>query len=440
MIQANWMQMLDLDLVFDYIGWKYALLSAIAYGGSVTLTIVPREPEKIDGYIEFYRQWIAFARETFHLPTVPFGSQVGCGIDAVAKMAESGGYVFLFNPFPKDHHFRFEPNQRIGISGGRKWCINMIYPYRKALGTYTASESIDLVVPAYECVVLELSAEEKPVQEDVCTPALPRVLHREADGGYCFFGRQEMQQMLCAQEIPERAIAVQQEYADRFRRINSCWSRPDRLWLYVCAKKPETDSMVLVNGKSVSWQQDVLRHNELAENGMVFADITDAVEWGKENRLTLKGFSETAVYLCYPKPQNEQIPSHGEEFSGEVCHAPQLSEAVKILSARINEDNVLIPETKNRIEVTVDLPAEDLEGVYASVPISIGDTGFDLKRDMALEYQNGCWQKTFKSGKRIHLIIDDQKISIWAVTKENTESRTFQLPVEWILAENSSEE
>ena len=74
------------------------------------------------------------------------------------------------------------------------------------------------------------------------------------------------------------------------------------------------------------------------------------------------------------------------------------------------------------------------------MPISIGDTGFELKRDMALEYQNGCWQKTFKSGKRIHLIIDDQKISIWAVTKENTESRTFQLPVEWILAENSSEE
>jgi hypothetical protein len=52
---------------------------------------------------------------------------------------------------------------------------------------------------------------------------------------------------------------------------------------------------------------------------------------------------------------------------------------------------------------------------------------------MALEYRNGVWFKKFRSGKRIHLIIDDFKISVWAVTKDQKESRTYCLPIEWKL-------
>lgn len=59
------MRMLELDKVFDYNGWKYALLSSIAAGGSITPTILPHTPSEIPEYVDFYNKWIDFAKKYF---------------------------------------------------------------------------------------------------------------------------------------------------------------------------------------------------------------------------------------------------------------------------------------------------------------------------------------------------------------------------------------
>ena len=113
--------------------------------------------------------------------------------------------------------------------------------------------------------------------------------------------------------------------------------------------------------------------------------------------------------------------------------APRLSGKIRILSARLNDDNVMRQNEENELTACVNLPPEDLEGVYASMPISIGETGDHLKHDMALEWKDGVWKCRFCSGSRLSLIVDDDKIVLWAVSRKQRESAGFRLPIQWEL-------
>ncbi len=435
MVQANWMGLFNLDLVFDYTGYHYALMSSIAYGGPITNTIIPRNPEKIEGYMEFYKKWIAFAKDIFYLSSyaIPFGSQVGLGIDAVSKIKDNRGFIFIFNPFPEDFKYKFNLDRRIGFfENGESFCLDMIYPYNEKIGEFGYSQDVTLTIPAYECVVIKVSGEDLGIKNDETKPSLPRVLYKEGDK-YSFFASSLVKDLLNIHKISQKEIAVQSEYSKKFNRINSVWTRPDRLWLFVKSENTCPDAEIYVNGKISDWQKDFIEHNELRVDGMIFSDITDLVLWDKENKIELKGFGETSVYLHYPKMLNEKIPETKKTMNGYIAEHLLKSDDIKILSAKINLDNVIIPRSTNILKVKVNLPREELEGVYASVPISIGDTGCELKRDMALEYKDGEWVKEFKSDERICLIIDDFKVSIWAVSKDKKVSSAYHMPIEWVL-------
>ena len=309
----------------------------------------------------------------------------------------------------------------------------MIYPYNKKTDVLNYGEIFRTVVPAYECIVINVSDKENGINDDDVKTELPRALSKKDNSEYTFYAYEEIRELLSENQIDEKANSVQKEYSERFDRINSCWSRPDKLWLFVKADNPSSEAQIVLNGKKVNWQQDYLSHNELCVKNMVFADITDEIVWDDENKIRLIGFDESAVYMHYPKSQNEKIPECGEKCKNQECYAPILSDEIKVLSATINDNNIIIPCSENVLSVKVNMPFEELEGVYASVPISIGVTGNELKRDMALEYKDGIWSKKFLSGERIHLIIDDFKLSIWVVTKDKKESRTYHMPIEWLL-------
>ena len=270
------------------------------------------------------------------------------------------------------------------------------------------------------------------IKNDETKPSLPRVLYKEGDK-YSFFASSLVKDLLNIHKISQKEIAVQSEYSKKFNRINSVWTRPDRLWLFVKSENTCPDAEIYVNGKISDWQKDFIEHNELRVDGMIFSDITDLVLWDKENKIELKGFGETSVYLHYPKMLNEKIPETKKTMNRYIAEHLLKSDDIKILSAKINSGNVIIPRSTNILKVKVNLPREELEGVYASVPISIGDTGSELKRDMVLEYKDGEWVKEFKSDERICLIIDDFKVSVWAVSKDKKVSSAYHMPIEWVL-------
>lgn len=437
MVQSCWMKIFDLDKVFDYTGWKYALLSAIAAGGSVTPTILPHNPEKIDGYLPFYKKWTEFARKNFELSrhTIPFGSQVGCGVDGYSKISDNQGYIFLFNPFPQDTEFEFVCDRRIGFAdGGWKKNTAMIYPYEEKGRAFGYGDTLKYVIPAYECIVIEVS-ENKISSDTVTLKALTRVLNIDENGVCGFFADERIKELLNGYEISTAAINAQDEYAARFNHINSCWSRPDRLWLWLDIDPNDGSKTfpIYFNGSRIDCTRDYIPFNEMCVYNMAFADVTDYAKWGKANEIKIIGAGVRGAYLHYPKPQNEELPKSGERQKLRGVYAPRMDKDIQILSARINDNDIIEPESENILSVKINIPFEETEGVYASVPISIGNTGINLKRDMALEYENGYWIKKFRSGNRLSLIIDDDKISVWAVSKNNTESETFRLPINWRL-------
>ncbi len=434
MVQSCWMRLLELDKVFDYTGWKYALLSSIAAGGSITPTILPHSPHKIPEYVDFYNKWIGFAKKIFPMSkyTIPFGAQVGCGIDGYAKIFQNEGYIFLFNPFPESVEFEFTYDRRIGFTSG-DWVKNiaMIYPYERAEDSVCYGTKQKYIIPAYECIVIKISENMQNMHSET-RPSMPRVL--EGDNNcFTFIADKEMKSLIESNHISDDAINVQKVYSERFNHINSCWSRPDRLWLWFDVPQHSDNISLAVNGMDVNCIRDYLPHNELCVYNMLFADITDFVKWDDTNEIRVSDASVKNIYLHYPKHQNEELPTTGKVLIIKDCFAPIIDKNIRIVSAKLNSDNIILQDSENVLSVKTSLSFEETEGVYASVPISIGNTGNELKRDMVLEYHNGCWVKRFQSGKRISLIIDDNKISIWTVSKDKRESPSFKLPINWIM-------
>ena len=436
MVQAHWMMMFDLDYAVDFIGYEYALISALAAGGPITLMIPPRHPDAIKGYKEFYSKYIALAKDLFKYSkyTLPIGEQVGCGIDAVSKLHNNCGYIFAFNPFCQDHEFKFTVDRRSGFEdSGHRVHLLRTYPYNTYIGEYGFGDEVKTVVPGFGCIVIKVTSDREDFVCETPKPSLPRTLTSEG-GVYSFEGSAAMRALLEEIQVEERAINVQEEYKRRFNRVNIAWSRPDRLWLNVACGEADPDSVIRVNGTVVDWTQDFLSHWGVSEKGVVFADITDAVRFDGNNEIELCGFSESSVYLHYPRPRRELIPDEAPAFVKQDMSAPVLDGSVTVTDVRLNSDNIMVPGELNTLTVTVNLPAEQLEGVYATNPITVSKTGFDLKRDMVLEYRDGVWTKTFNSGIRDGLIIDVEKIVVWAVTKDKRESRAYKLRFDWLLS------
>ena len=435
MLQACWMKMTDVDLAFDYIGYRYALISAIAVGGSVTPTILPRKPQEIDGYVEFYNKWISLAKEIFPYSqnTIPFGSQVGCGIDAYSKIKDNEGYIFIFNPFPRNIKFDFLFDKRIGFEKScDEFYTMLIYPYNQVRECLRYGKRATYIIPAYDCVVIKVSKRKFTLENDKLSKSLPRVL-TENNNEVVFFADLKIKELIEEYNISQKAVSVMQEYSQRFNRVNNCWYRPDRLWLWICPEKFPDEGSISINGIKINPIQNELSHNELRAKNMLFADITEYVMWDKDNRICLSGIKAKDIYLHYAKPLNEEIPSTGSADLSVGNFAPVLDCGVNVLSASVNDNNVIIPNSENVLRAYINIPFEETEGVYASVPISIGNTGNELKRDMVLEFSDGCWKKTFKSGERLDLIIDDFKITVWAVSKDKKESEAYKLTINWLL-------
>lgn len=167
MIQ-NWGYPEFLRHLFDFYGYRYALMSALATGGSVTLPMFPENIE-IDGYREFYRKWIAWGRENYSYNdnVVPFGSQVRAGgVDGYAKWKGDKGFIFLCNPAPLDIDFSFGLDGETGFERDGIYGIKQLYPlensafYDVVSGKYAfkRGDKVHIRVPAYEIVLLEIGA------------------------------------------------------------------------------------------------------------------------------------------------------------------------------------------------------------------------------------------------------------------------------------------
>jgi hypothetical protein len=320
-----------LTKVWDHGGWKYALLSALACSGSITLCILPEKIEQVKGFTEFYRYWLAWAGENFDYVkyNIPFGEQVRTGgIDGYARIKENRGFIFLCNPGPRTTRIRFHFGENIGLYQAGFYTLKMIYPTEQVCRidgetnpcVFQKDDEIICDVPAYEVMILELSPMDNTFIAGTSASVKyiriepnPETSSRELDGWTMpdhtvfqfpfhakvenltlktkFFAAEAIKELLKINKpanIEEVEPLLEKWVSDGKNGLlphNFAWARPDRLWLVIPfedANRVE-EVKLICNGVDTAIRCFTLNKVRI----IYYTDLTDALAWGKVNGLEL---------------------------------------------------------------------------------------------------------------------------------------------------------
>jgi len=124
---------------WDYLGWRYSLISSIAVGGlnNVSDMIPARDIAEYEHFsaadIAFFRHWIEWtdANRAYLLHTRFILGQPAIGrVDGTSAMLGDRGYIFLFNPNARKEEATFKLDASIGLGGGEheQFVLREIYP------------------------------------------------------------------------------------------------------------------------------------------------------------------------------------------------------------------------------------------------------------------------------------------------------------------------
>ena len=154
---------------FDYLGYKYSLLSSIGTAGlNNVFTMLPaRDPAEFEHFpkedIAFIRNWLVWTDQnmgklqntewipTLHAPSAGY-------VDGTHAMKENEGFLFLYNPNPMELNASLSVDEAIGLDGkaGQQWDVTELFPHQGPVGTWEFQESLHVSVEGGMARVLEL--------------------------------------------------------------------------------------------------------------------------------------------------------------------------------------------------------------------------------------------------------------------------------------------
>ena len=147
---------------WDYLGWRYSLLSSIAAGGwnNVINMIPARDPEEFrnfsDADKQWFRHWIDWANENkeYLRNARPLFGEPGIGkIDGVEALINGSGFVFLFNPNGRRLSATVNPHGML---------LREIYPLERRLIGY-----MRVTLDGGAAVVLRLDPPPKSIDQPI---------------------------------------------------------------------------------------------------------------------------------------------------------------------------------------------------------------------------------------------------------------------------------
>lgn len=176
---------------WDYLGWRYSLISSIAVGGlnNVSDMIPARDAAEYERFsaadIAFFRQWIEWtdANRAYLLHTRFILGQPAMGrVDGTSAMIGDRGYIFLFNPNARKLTASFKLDASIGLGGGdaEQFVLREIYPSDgRRIGSARAAfwrrgDSVSIPMDGASALVLQI----EPAQKTIELPMIFNVLGR----------------------------------------------------------------------------------------------------------------------------------------------------------------------------------------------------------------------------------------------------------------------
>jgi hypothetical protein len=165
---------------WDYLGWRYSLLSSIAIAGwNNVLNMIPaRDLEEdrqfTDADKQWFRRWIAWTdtNKEFLRHTRAILGQPAIGrIDGTSAIAGARGYVFLFNPNARRLTAAFTLDASIGLESTGRFLLAELYPMEHRLvgktgaGVWTSGDRVSVALDGGSALVLELSPAPSEIRE-----------------------------------------------------------------------------------------------------------------------------------------------------------------------------------------------------------------------------------------------------------------------------------
>jgi hypothetical protein len=162
---------------WDYLGWKYSLISSIGTAGfnHVVSMIPARDLEEFEHFSDadkkFFRDWLNWTdkKSAYLSNTRPIIGQPAIGrIDGTSAIIEDNGFIFLFNPNARKMTAEFNLDQSIGLFDGDDFKINEIYPQDGKLigkpdkGLWEYGDFVSITMDGGSAMVLEITPQSTP--------------------------------------------------------------------------------------------------------------------------------------------------------------------------------------------------------------------------------------------------------------------------------------
>jgi hypothetical protein len=157
---------------WDYLGWRYSLLSSIAVAGwnNVINMIPARDPEEFRYFSaedrNWFRHWLDWAdiNKDYLRHTRTILGQPALGkADGTAAVKGDSGYVFLFNPNGRRLDATFALDETIGLTEKGRYLLREVYPQEDRLvgkpgaGIWSWGDSVTRTLDGGSAVVLEIA-------------------------------------------------------------------------------------------------------------------------------------------------------------------------------------------------------------------------------------------------------------------------------------------
>jgi hypothetical protein len=231
----------------------------------------------------------------------------------------------------------------------------------------------------------------------------------------------------------EPGIVKRPSFSDPYSYHNFICERPERLWLIIpFLEKTQVDATL--NGQhinAVMWDMP---------SQSAFADVTDLVKFGAENRLELSlgAINQRAFmgpFLLYPQeaPTSEVLaqPESVDQqkiYSGPLLFAPpsryRRGAGPQVTEAKMMRNVTLDSEAELRVKLNQ--PSERIHRVMYF------DSGFTWMGQHSLQYdnKNQSWTAMVKPGDRGR-IQENEDIYVWAEGADGLRSEYYPVKVGW---------
>ena len=167
---------------WDYLGWKYSVLSSIAVGGwNNVINMLPARDSaeranfraEDQAWLRGWLQWTADNKELLRKTRHILGQPALGKIDGTAMMDGDHGYIFLFNPDPRALRASVALDASLGLTSGARYMVREVFPFegRRLAGPQTPyfarGDSLAVTMAGGSALVLEVRAAPSAVAAPV---------------------------------------------------------------------------------------------------------------------------------------------------------------------------------------------------------------------------------------------------------------------------------